>query len=208
MSDVHLSSSELMRWRDEGAGDRDRIVAHLAVCAVCRRMAGDLERERPPEAGSPVRFRPEDFVSEGYRASSRRVLSSAASRLVYLAAAAGIVLAAMFLPSWLRERSDSVVRGGTAPIVLVRPVDSTVSAQDLAFEWRANTGVDRFRLHVIAIDDPARPLIEREVSGTRYEPTQDERSRLQPGRELHWFIEYRGAGTATGTSPAARFRLR
>ena len=207
MADVHLSSSELMRWRDEGAGDRDVIVAHLAFCAACRRMAADLERERPPESG-PVRFQPRDFVADGYRAGSRRVLPAAATRLVYLAAAACFVLAVVFLPSWLRERSESAIRGGGAPVVLVRPVDSTVPSQDLAFEWKADPGVDRFRLHVIAIDDPGKPLIEREVSGTRYEPTQEERSRLQPGRDLHWFLEYRDGGTATGTSPAARFRLR
>jgi hypothetical protein len=208
MADPHLSPSELTRWRDEGAGDRDRIVGHLATCAVCRHLAADLERERPPEDAA-ARFHPQDFVPEGYRVGSRRMPGSALPRrLAYLAAAAAIVLAAVYLPPWLRDRSTSSLRGGDAPVVLVRPVDSTVPSQDLAFEWTAASGLDRLRLHVVAIDDPATPLIDREVSGTRYEPTADERRRLQPGKELHWFVEYRGGGTAAGTSPAARFRVR
>jgi hypothetical protein len=113
----------------------------------------------------------------------------------------------MIVPTWLRNRSESAARGGGPPLVLVSPVDSSVAVQDLAFEWKADAGVDRVRLFVVALDDPAKPIIDREITGTRYEPAPDERSRLQAGRELHWFLEYRD-GSATATSPAARFRLR
>jgi hypothetical protein len=206
MADAHLSASELTRWRDHGEGDRDRIVGHLALCAACRHAAAELERHRPVDGAS--QFEPRDFVAQGYRAGSPAARSGATRRLVYVAAAAVILLGAVLVPSWWRERSDSALRGGETAVTLVGPVETTVSAQDLAFEWRAESGVDRLRLHVVAIDDPATPLIDRDVNGTRYEPAADERSRLRPGTELHWFIEYRDGGTATGTSPAARFRVR
>jgi hypothetical protein len=207
MADAHLSHSELTRWRDQGEGDRDRIIAHLATCPACRHAAAELERERPLD-GQASQLRPQDFVARGYAAGSRPGLTRTTSRLVYLAAAAVIVLAAVLAPSWWRARSDSALRGDATTVTLIGPVDATVSAPDLTFEWSAAAGIDRLRLHVVAIDDPAKPLIDREVSGTRYEPTADERSHLPSGSDLHWFIEYRDAATATGTSPAARFRLR
>jgi hypothetical protein len=207
MSDAHLSTSELVRWRDEGLGDRDRIVAHIAGCAVCRRAAADLERDRPAEA-APVHLQADDFVSAGYRAGSHLRPAQWKTRAMSLAAAAAIVLAVTLVPSFLRDRSESTLRGGDARVVLVRPVDADVPAQDLAFEWKADPSVDRIRLTVIAIDEPATPLIDREVSGSRYAPTEDERGRLRTARPLHWFIEYRDAGGVSGTSPSARFTLR
>jgi predicted anti-sigma-YlaC factor YlaD len=206
MAEAHLSDAELTRWRDHGEGDRARIVAHLALCTSCRHAAAELERHRPVDGG-PSQFRPEEFVAHGYAAGSP-ARTRLTARLVYFAAAAAVLLGIVLVPSWWRERSDSALRGGETPVTLIGPVDTTVSAQELGFEWRAESGVDRLRLRVVAIDDPAKPLIERDVSGTRYEPAADERSRLQPGSELHWFIEYREGGTATGISPAARFRVR
>jgi hypothetical protein len=207
MSDVHLSTAELLRWRDQGAGDRDRIVGHIAMCPACRRTAAELERARPADT-DPVRFQPSDFAATGYDAGERRPVWFGVPRLAYLAAAAAVVLAVLVVPLWQRGQSDSAVRGRTSPVVLVRPVDATVTAQDLAFEWRASAGVDRFRLIVTATDDAATPIVDRDVSDTRYVPTDAERAKLQPGRQLHWFVEYHTAGTATGTSPAARFRVR
>jgi hypothetical protein len=196
----------LTRWRDHGEGDRDRIIAHLAVCAACRHVAAELERERPIATVSS-QFDPREFVAQGFRAWTRAGTSRAMPRLVYVAAAAVLVLAAVLVPSWWRTRSDSTLRGGGTAVTLIRPVDTTTSVADLAFEWRAEPGVDRLRLHLVSIDAPEKPLIDREVSGTRYEPTADERAQLQPGRELHWFIEYREGGATTGTSPAASFRV-
>ncbi len=206
MSDAHLSTTELVRWRDDGEGDRDRIVGHLAVCALCRRAAAELERERPADA-APARFDPKEFVAAGYRAGSRPP-PRATLRLAYVAAAAVVVLAAVLLPSWLRDRSDSALRGGDASLVLVAPVAATIAAQDVVFEWKAERAVDRFRITIVAIDAPGTPLIDREVSGTRYTPTEEERARLRPGQALHWFVEYRDAGGVVATSPAARFTVR
>jgi hypothetical protein len=204
MADAHLSTAELLRWRDDGAGDRARIVAHLASCPACRQTAAELERERPAE-GEPERFDPRDFAAAGYGAGPRRAV--ARRRLAWMATAAALVLAAVWVPLMLRDRSDSALRGGAAPVTLVRPVDAKVARKDVAFEWRVTSGVEVVRLTVTTLDGAAAPLLERDVSGTRYVPTDEERARLRPGQTIHWFVDYREAGGATGTSPAARFTL-
>ena len=208
---THPTRSELEQWRDGGpTADGEHILGHLAACAQCAAAYAEIVRTRPVTE-APAAFNPRDFVQAGYGAYRRTSAPDRspwwASRVAYVAAAASIVLAAMIVPTWLRNRSESTARGGGPPLVLVSPVDSSVAVQDLVFEWKANAGVDRVRLFVVAIDDPAKPLIDREVTGSRYEPASEERSRLQSGRELHWFLEYRD-GTATATSPSARFRPR
>jgi hypothetical protein len=84
--------------------------------------------------------------------------------------------------------------------------DVSVSADELIFEWRGASATDRVRLSVVDLDRPDQPLLEREVTGARYEPTADERRRFRSGQSVHWYLERRsGSG---GPSPAARFRVR
>jgi hypothetical protein len=204
MADAHLSTAELQRWRDEGAGDRAHIVGHLAACPACRQTAADLERDRPAD-GMPERFDPRDFAPAGYRAGPRQAVSR--GRLAWMAAAAALVVGVVSVPLLLRDRPGSTLRGGADAVTLVRPVDTPVARKDVAFEWRVSSGVEVVRLTVTTLDGAAAPLIERDVSGTRYVPTDEERGRLRPGQAIHWFVDYREAGGATGTSPAARFTL-
>ena len=128
-------------------------------------------------------------------------------RLGWIAAAAALLVAAVWIPAQLWDRSGPTLRGGGAPVTLLRPVDAPVARRDLAFEWRAEAGVEVVRITVTTLDGAATPLIERDVSGTRYVPTDEERGRLQPGRTIHWFVDYRERGGSMGTSPAARFTL-
>lgn len=206
MADLHLSRAELTAWRDEGAGDRTHIVAHLAACPACRAIAADVERDRPAE-GAPARFDSGDFVSRGYRVAQPAAAPRAARPWVWAAAAAALI-ALVSVPVWLTRGGDEqvVTRGTGASIVPVRPAnDESVTADALAFEWSGTPPDGRVRLNVVDLDRPAEPLIEREVSGTRYEPTPEERGRFRPGQSLHWYVEARGG--AGGTSPAARFRV-
>lgn len=208
MSEAHLSRAELTDWRDRGEGDRHRIVGHLAACAACRRTAAELERESPLEPGAqPARFRPQDFIAAGARVGGRsRRVTLTPRRIVYLAAAASLVLAVLVVPTWLGKRSTPGVRGSDAVVVPVSPADITVALDTLVFEWTASAGAGSLRLFAVALDDAGTPIIDRDVAGTRYEPTAEERGRFQPGREYHWFLEYRG-GAGGGTSASARFRL-
>lgn len=204
MADAHLSTADLLRWRDQGAGDRARIVAHLASCSACRLTAAELERERPADA-PPARFDPQDFAPAGHRAFRRHGVSRI--RLAWMAAAAALVVAAIWIPARLWDGSGSTLRGGQVPVTLVRPVGTSVTVRDLTFEWKPDAGVEVVRLTVTTLDGAATPLIEREVTGTHYAPTAEERGRLRPGQPIHWFVDYREAGGSTGTSPAARFTL-
>jgi hypothetical protein len=203
---LHLSRDELIAWLDEGAGDRTRLIAHLAACAVCRGIAADVERNR--SAGSaPALFDAADFVSQGYRAGATAPAPRSARRWMWAAAAAALLVVAV-APLWMTRSGGEpdTMRGGTA-LAPVRPVDDVaVSADDLIFEWRGASATDRVRLNVVDLDRPDQPLIEREVTGSRYEPTPDERRRFQSGQSVHWYVERRsGSG---GPSPTGRFRVR
>jgi hypothetical protein len=205
MADLHLSRAELTAWRDESAGDRGRIVTHLAACAVCRAMAADLERERPG-GDQPERFEAGSFAARGYQVG-RPDISRAAPRWVWATAAAALV-AVVVVPVWLARvgNEPAVIRGTDAAIALVRPAgDASVTLDALAFEWSGPSPDARVRLNVIDLDRPAEPLIEREVTGSRYEPTPEERGRFGPGQSLHWYVEaLDGSGN---TSATARFRV-
>jgi hypothetical protein len=206
MPDLHLSREELTEWRDEAAGDRVRIITHLAACAACRTLAADLERNRPGGSEAP-RFDPGDFVARGYRAGTAGGAPRLAAGWTWLAAAAALV-AITLVPLWLARLDDrpAVLRGGATVIELVRPVETRVTAEELTFEWKGTSAGDRVRLNVVDLDRPGEPLIEREVTGSRYQPSPEEQRRFRPGQSVHWYVEALG-GTGS-TSPAARFSVR
>jgi hypothetical protein len=209
MPDVHLTRDELLVWCDQGQGDRNRIVTHLASCAACRRVAAEIERVRPVDEATPAVFRPADFVAHGERLGPHRE-ASRIWRLVPLPLVAVLILGVFLLPRWLdrQDSGESTLRGGDDRITLVRPIDATLSAQDLVFEWTTSAELDRGRLNVFDVAAPGEPLIRREVTTRRYQPTPEERQRLTAGRALRWFVEYQDSRGVTVTSAAARFTLR
>lgn len=147
-------------------------------------------------------------MAVGRRASATRPrLFDVPRPVVYLATAASLALAVLVVPAWLREPLDTSQRGDGAAVMPLSPKDTSLPAATVTFEWTANDTAGGLRLVVVALDDAGRPAIDREVIGTRYEPTSDERARLQSGRDYHWFVEYRGAGAGAGTSASARFRV-
>jgi hypothetical protein len=207
MRDTHLSRDELIAWRDLGAGDRDLIVTHLASCVACREVAADVERNRPVES-EPQRFDAGDFAARGYRVGHLRARHPA-WRWRWVAAVAALGAVAL-IPVWLARFDDgaAVVRGGDVGITLVRPVDAIVTAEELAFEWTREIDATGVRLQVFDLESPSQPIIGRDVDGTRYEPTAEERARLPRGRTLYWFIEFRNANGVTMTAPAAQFTVK
>jgi hypothetical protein len=208
MRDAHLSREELIAWRDRGTGDRDLIVTHLASCGACREVAADVERNRPLQGG-PQRFEAGEFAARGYRVGQVSRPSQPAWRWVWAAAAAALVALAV-IPVWLSRLDDgpAVVRGGDVGITLVRPVDASVTIEELVFEWTRQVEAEGSRLQVFDLENPSQPIIARDVDGTRYEPTADERARMRRGRTLYWFIEFRNANGVTMTAPAAPFTVK
>jgi predicted anti-sigma-YlaC factor YlaD len=206
MSDLHVSRDDLIAWRDAGAGDRTRIVAHLATCEACRAIAADVERNRPVDE-LIGRFDAKDFVAAGYRTGATARARWPARRWMWPAAAAALIVLAL-VPAWLaRFREPDTLRGGATTLEPVRPAnDASISADELTFEWRGASAADRVRLNVVDLDRPDQPLIEREVTGPRYAPTAEERRRFRSGQSVHWYIEPRSGGG--GPSATARFRVR
>ena len=206
MAERHLTRDELIAWRDGGAGDRARIVTHLAGCEACRGIAAEAERNRPAGQGAAP-FDAADFVSRGYRAGITTAAPRPAKRWIWPAAAAALIVLAL-LPVWRTQSDDEsdTMRGGTTALVPIRPMDVTVSVEEISFEWRGASATDRVRLNVVDLDRPDQPLIEREVTGSRYEPTADERRRFRPGQSVYWYVEARGG--SGGSSAAGRFRVR
>jgi hypothetical protein len=61
----HLTRREIEQWRDDGAGDRARVISQIAQCATCRALAAEAEREALA-ADTPSHFDPAAFAPHGH----------------------------------------------------------------------------------------------------------------------------------------------
>ena len=173
-------------WRDQGRGDRDWIVAHLAACGSCRHLAAELERVRPLEKSSS-RLAANDFVTAGYRAGSPRTepgrtLWRSPWPLATAALAAAALLVVWLLPSRVvvpAIQPDDTVRG--ASIQLLAPTGP--SAPPIQFRWASPFAADRFVLEVL--DPNQRVVYSTTVTGER--ASSDARD-LKPGVQYAWRV--------------------
>ena len=206
---MHLSAEQLRRWRDgEAEADRQRIVEHLAVCDACSARYAELIRTRPIDT-APTRFEPADFVARGEQvlAPPERSRWGMPRWLPAFGAALVVVLGAGYFLARDTIDRDAVYRGAEAPVELVRPMDTRVPAADLVFEWRAGEPLGPFRLRVVDLAVPEKPLIDRENVRSGYRPTGEERERFKAGVMYRWFVEFRSASGGVDASPAGRFEI-
>ena len=206
---MHLSAEQLRRWRDgEGEAERASIVEHLAVCDACSARYAEMVRTRPIGA-APARFDPADFAARGEQVFAPPARSRwAITRWTpALGAALAVILGLGYFLVQNNADRDAVFRGAEAGVELVRPVNTRVAAVDLLFEWRADEQLGPFRLRVIDLADPEKPLIDRANIKSGYRPTDAERQRLRSGVSYRWFVEFRSASGGVDTSPAGRFEI-
>jgi hypothetical protein len=207
---MHLSAEQLRQWRDgEAEADRQQIVGHLATCDTCSARYAEMMRTRPIDT-APARFDPADFVARGEQVFG--VPAPSRWHIPRWATAFGAALIVVLGLGYFLGRDfvyrESVYRGAGASVELVRPIDSRVAAADLVFEWRADEQLGPFRLRVIDLAAPEKPLIDQGNVRSGYRPTGDERERFKPGVIYRWFVEFRSASGAVDASPAGRFEIR
>ena len=206
---MHLSSEQLRRWRDgEAEADRRQVVGHMAICDACSARYAEMIRTQPIDT-APARFEPADFVARGEQVFARPARGRWGMPR-WAPAFSGALIVVLGLGYLLNQDSfdrEAVYRGAGAGIELMRPIDTRVAAADLVFEWRAGEQPGPFRLRVIDLAVPEKPLIDRENVRSGYRPTDQERQRFTPGVIYRWFVEFRSASGGVDASPAGRFEI-
>jgi hypothetical protein len=178
----HLTRDELRRWHDTGAaGDRERILTHLAACPECRTAYAAVGHIDPEPAGEDYR----GFVTRGLAAYDNRNQPSRWRRALWLgvpAAAAAVLLVALNVrqPVVPLSEPSTDVRGGTAlaPEAPAGAVDRVT-----AFRWSAPAGAARYRVTVR--DAAGREMFSRESAQS---PITGIVLPLRPGRYA-WVVE-------------------
>ena len=206
---MHLTSDELIRWRDEARPvDRARVVKHLAECDACGARLAELLRTQPPDA-APRRFDPSRFVARGIDAGAAGLAVRSPGRWrrtgwwVPAAAAAAILLAVLVVPQLRRPAAPSGTTRG-AEIALAAPVGDVRAP--ITFTWTGATGASRYLVEIY--DAELLRIAEGRTTGTRWTPGADVVSRLQPGRTYRWTVSaLDSAGEPTQTSAMRRFTI-
>jgi hypothetical protein len=193
---AHLTSDELVRWRDAGSAmDRERVVTHLAACDACGAAYMTLLDTAPVEA-PPAVLRRDDFLSRGTLAGGGhgRLLGLAGRRLgrpwraiAGLAAAAVLVIALLpglrnTLGTRVPTREPDTIRATT--LLLVAPVGETTVPFE--FTWRSPVQATRYRVDVM--DDDRRLLRSLTTNEERAPLTPELQSLLIPGARYQWSV--------------------
>ena len=176
-----LDERALARVVTGGSEDERRSadIAHLAVCAHCRRQVAELsllladptvaaEVERADTTPVTVRRRP---------APRRRVV--AAAGMVAAAAATFMVVRPGRVPDHARRHRGPTITAAAAP-VQVTPVGDVGAIQ--TFRWRAVAGSDRYRITLF--EATGRVLFEAQVTDTTVALPGS--IVLPPGRSYLW----------------------
>ena len=124
------------------------------------------------------------------------------------AAAAAILVVALFLRDPLFDSKPDTLRGGAAPVETVQltaPADGTRLAGDVELRWDPLPNAVRYRvvladisrgaLYELPVDTQTRVLIESETLRA-FAPTE---------RELHWTVHARLRDGTEASSPRGRF---
>ena len=181
---THLTRDELERWRDRGAaGDRDRVLAHLAACEPCRKQYAELVRLPP---APPSRFDPREFVARGRDAYRESRLAWWRHPAVWIAApavAAAVVVLALLVPRQppLVERPAGV---RSTELAAEAPVGEVRAAG--AFKWSSPFAAARYRL--VVRDATGATVFTGSAAAEQLTLPAETAARLTPGRYT-WAVE-------------------
>jgi hypothetical protein len=172
-----------------GGEARDRVEAHLALCADCRAGLALLALDRQP-GQEPVSSDELAAFREAAKAPPRGRKARRARR--WLLAAAAVAVAAIGVTWWLAppgSRVPSLVErdGGAGPLHAVYPVaGSVVAAGDLAFRFTPVPGADRYLVKVADGSGRSLAAIESRAAG---EPVAWPGDRPVPRGTLLWSVQ-------------------
>ena len=208
---THLTSDELVRWRDEAApADRERIVGHLAACDSCGAVYAELVRTLPAK-NAVGRFTPGDFVERGYRVyrAPRTMAWTVRDWRIWSTAAAAIlvvVAGTLWAPS-LGRRNERPPVGpeirGTS-IQAVSPVG--VVSSPSTFRWSSPVRATTYTLDVR--DETDVVVYSTSVREEKAEFPPDLWDRLKPGVRYSWIVTARDrAGDEITRSVPQPFRV-
>jgi hypothetical protein len=99
------------------------------------------------------------------------------------------------------------VPSGAAPIDMSEPRGTTLSEPPARFAWEAVTGRFQYiaRVYVKGTSDP---IIERATTEAWFEPTPEERARMQKGKAYVWTVIAQAKNGSTTSAGQAQFKVR
>jgi hypothetical protein len=143
---THLTREQLKDFWDHGrAGDRERVVTHLAVCDQCGALYGEVMDGSPTAIGTSVAS--PNLAVRGYRsfrAARRRFTMRWTGALAGAAAAAGLVALVLPSPSAPPPPDGETIRG--ASLVALAPIGRV--DPPVRFRWASPVAASRFVVEV------------------------------------------------------------
>lgn len=192
---THLTREALERFRREGSpAERDRIVAHLAVCDACGALYGEVLDQEPVEptpATAPLAAALRERGYRSYRRNAPGWWSAWWRRPATLAgaAAAAVAVALVLALPLLRESSrpapaldQTGVRG--SGVQALEPIGE--AARPLRFRWSSALDAPRFELEIRDAD--GRVVAAVTSDREQAELAADDEARLVPGARYTWRV--------------------
>lgn len=202
---THLTGPELTAWFENGeAASRERVIAHLAECADCRRALSALATAAEVAASAPA-ITVAEAVPLGYAA--RKPAAATSGWLAWLhqpavrfAGAAAVIVAVVWLATPTVNNPDAV-RG--SELLALSPTGSTNAPE---FRWDSPFDAARYRL---TIRDGAGVVIYTTTVITPPVRLDDQaRARLTPRASYVWQVEALDeSGEAFAESKPATFHF-
>jgi hypothetical protein len=180
----HLTRDELLAFWRTGAGDRDRVVAHLATCDACGALYGELiaEQDAPAAAVAVAELAARGrAVYAGRRSAGRAPWRLPAVRIAALAAA--VLAAILLLPRAPRPSPAADGAPALRGVALRALAPAGEAVPPLHFRWASALAATAYRIEVR--DGAGRVVLERTTSAVSLALADEA---LTPGASYAWRV--------------------